>query len=288
MPLPLGDLALLLFHDPLVERLEEFGQRDPEVPVELVRVVDPVARREARPNRVLPAVAFRLVLLEVDREGSRLHERPDSPHLLLDDGVDLVIRVLRLVLEPADFHEELLALPESREELHDVLGRDDPHGLVFLGHDDRGDAVLGHQLDRAIDVRVSTSARTMSDREMIPTRAFPLMTGIARNPAEIIFSAASGRGVSGVISGGFSRTVETFVAGGRFRRRISSRIVTTPTSFLRSRTGSSWMSFDFILPRTSPSVSSLLAVTRFVDMKSDTRRSWTLFRFMKNPPGRER
>src|SRR5207247_9960469 len=90
-------------------------------------------------------------------------------------------------------------------------------------------------------------------------------------------------GVSGPIPGGISRTVETFVVGGRFRRRISSRIVTTPTSFLRSMTGSSWMSFDFILPRPSPSVSSGLAVTRSVDMKSDTRRSWTLFRFMKNP-----
>src|SRR5207247_607093 len=80
--------------------------------------------------------------------------RPVVPLPLLDDVVDLVIRVLRLVLEPADFHEELLALPESREELHDVLGRDDPHGLVFLGHDDRGDVVLGHHLDRAMHVRV--------------------------------------------------------------------------------------------------------------------------------------
>ena len=118
--------------------------------------------------------------------------------------------------------------------------------------------------------RFSTSARTMSEREMIPRRPFPFMTGIARNPAEIIFSAASGSGVSGVISGGFSSIVETFVLGGRLRRRMSSRIVTTPTSFLRSRTGSSWMSFDFIFPKTSPSVSSGLAVTSSVDMKSDT------------------
>src|SRR5437867_1504820 len=193
MPLPLGDLALLLFHDPLVERLEEFGQRDPEVPVELVRVVDPVARREARPNRVLPAVAFRLVLLEVDREGSRLHERPDSPHLLLDDGVDLVIRVLRLVLEPADFHEELLALPESREELHDVLGRDDPHGLVFLGHDDRGDVVLGHQLDRAMHVRVGPDregriahdAPHLDDDLLLAARSVPVLLSDLRAGEEV-------------------------------------------------------------------------------------------------------
>src|SRR5467141_1778374 len=134
---------------------------------------------------------------------------------------------------------------------------------------------------------VSTRARTMSDREMIPTRVFPFTTGIARKPAEIIFSAASGSGVSGVISGGTCITVETFVAGGKFRPRISSLIVTTPVTFFRSRIGISWMSFDFIFPKMSPIVSSGTPVTRSVDMKSETRRSWTLFRFMWNPPWRD-
>src|SRR5437870_602565 len=234
-----------------------------------MRVVDPMGRREARPEGILPAVALRLVRLEMDCEGSRLHERRDPTHLLLDHGVDLVVRVLRLVLEPADLHEELLPFPQAGEELHEVLGRDDPHGFVFLRDDDRRDVLLGHHLRRAVHLRVG------ADRERrIPHDALHL-------DDDFLLAACA---VSGLISGGISRTVETFVAGGRLRRRISSRIVTTPTSFLRSMTGSSWMSFDFILPRTSPSVSSGLAATSSVDMKSDTRRSWTLFRFMKNPP----
>src|SRR2546426_1272683 len=134
---------------------------------------------------------------------------------------------------------------------------------------------------------VSTRARTRSDREIIPTSDFPFATGMARKPVLIIFSAASGKTVSGVSSGGTWRTVETFVLGGRFLRRMSSRSVTTPTIFFRSRTGSSWTSWVFIFPRASPIVSSGATVTRSVVMKSDTRRSWTLFRFMVNPLGWE-
>src|SRR5439155_25988675 len=133
----------------------------------------------------------------------------------------------------------------------------------------------------------STRARTRSDRERIPTSDFPFATGIARKPALIIFSAASGKTVSGVSSGGTWRTVETLVLGGRFLRRMSSRSVTTPTIFFRSRTGSSWTSWVFIFPRASPIVSSGATVTRSVVMKSDTRRSWTLFRFMVSPLGWE-
>src|SRR2546430_6988495 len=44
------------------------------------------------------------------------------------------------------------------------------------------------------------------------------------------------------------------------------------------------MSFDLSFPKMSPIVSSGAAVARSVDMKSETRRSWTLFRFMWNPP----
>src|SRR6267378_8139077 len=132
---------------------------------------------------------------------------------------------------------------------------------------------------------VSTRARTRSERERIPTRDFPFATGIARKPVLIIFSAASVNVVSGVSSGGTWRTFETFVAGGRFLRRMSSRSVTTPMSFFRSRTGSSWMSWDFIFPRASPIVSSGATVTRSVVMKSETRRSWTMFRFTETRPG---
>src|SRR6266581_1430528 len=71
--------------------------------------------------------------------------------------------------------------------------------------------------------RVSTRARTRSDRERMPTRAFPFTTGIARNPAEIIFSAASGNVASGGTWGPTCRTVEAFVDGGEFRRRIGRR-----------------------------------------------------------------
>ena len=97
-------------------------------------------------------------------------------------------------------------------------------------------------------------------------RAFPFTTGIARNPAEIICSAASGSVASGETCGATCKTVEAFVAGGEFRRRISSRIVTIPTSFFRSRMGISWMSFVFIFPRRSPIVSSGAAVTRSPDV----------------------
>src|SRR5947208_2263801 len=188
VPLPLRDLALLLFDDPLVERVQELRQGDPEVPVELMRVIDPMGRREARPKRVLPAVALRLVLLEMDREGSRLHERRDPTHLLLDHGVDLVVRVLRLVLEPADLHEELLPFPQAGEELHEVLGRDDPHGLVSLRHDDRGDVLLGHQLRRALHVRVGPDrerrvphdALHFDDDLLLAARAVPMLLAALR------------------------------------------------------------------------------------------------------------
>src|SRR6266508_3884814 len=156
MPLALGDLALLLLYDPLVPRVEEVGEGDVEIPVEMVGVVDPVGRGEAGPQRILPAVALGFVLLDVDREGPRLHELGDPAHLLLDDRVDLVVRVLRLVFEAADLDEQLLAFPQAREELHQVLRRDDSDRLIRLRHDDRGDVMFRHELRGAVDVRIGT------------------------------------------------------------------------------------------------------------------------------------
>src|SRR2546429_8023185 len=97
-----------------------------------MRVVDPMGRREARPKGVLPAVALRLVLLEVDREGPRLHERRDSTHLLLNHGVDLVVRVLPLVLQPADPHEWVAPFPQAGPRLHEAPGRDDPRWFLLI------------------------------------------------------------------------------------------------------------------------------------------------------------
>ena len=108
-----------------------------EIPVEVVSVIDPVGRRETGAEGVLESIAFRTVLLEMDREGPRLGELRDAPHFLLDDGVDFVVCFRRLVVESADLDEQLFPLAQAREELHEVLGRDDPDRLVVLRHDDR-------------------------------------------------------------------------------------------------------------------------------------------------------
>src|SRR5207247_44020 len=70
-------------------------------------------------------------------------------------------------------------------------------------------------------------------------------------------------------------------------RRSSSRCVATPPIFFRARTGTSWTSLVFTFPSASPIVASGATVTRSVVMKPDTRRCWTLFRFMVNPLGWE-
>jgi len=65
---------------------------------------------------------------------------------------------------------------------------------------------------------------------------------------------------------------------------MSSRIVKTPTSYLRSMTGSSWMSFDF----SSRGRPERLIRARGHEVRgheSDTGRSWTLFASWKNLRG---
>ncbi len=123
--------------NPLSQVLEESFQRRVEIPVEVVSVIDPVGRREAGAEGILESIPLRAVLLEMDRQGPWLGELRDAPHFLLDDGVDFVVGFRRLVVEAADLDEQLFPLAQAREELHEVLRRDDPDRLVVLRHDDR-------------------------------------------------------------------------------------------------------------------------------------------------------
>src|SRR5256885_14655669 len=115
--------ALLLLQDPFVQGLEEALQCGVEVPIEMMCVVHVVRGREARPEGILEPVPFGTVLLEVDRECPRLDEFRDPSHLLLDNRIDLVVSLRRLVFETADFEEQLLPFAERGEALDGGPGR---------------------------------------------------------------------------------------------------------------------------------------------------------------------
>src|SRR2546426_726624 len=284
--LPLRDPEVLLLLDARFELVEHPIERLEQVPVEMLQVVHLVIRREPCAEGPLRLVPLRFVLDDVQVQEPRRHEVADPPHRLLDHVVDLVVHV-RLLLEPADLHEEALPLPEPRSEFDQVRARDDADGFVVLHDDEARDPLLGHHDQPLLEVgvRLHGHGRTHDaldedlDRVLLPPAPAALF-GVLR-PREHVGEVlkpddpahAAGRPRSGAISGAAIITCAAFVEGWMLLWRAIAPMETMPTSFFFSTIGISWTSFDRMRPRISERGSSGVPVTTSRDMKSRTFRS---------------